>query len=291
MGSDKFHSEEEGAFFMEPDDEDNGFVASFLEMKYSEKGNVRLDLLRVKKEGSAAMGGDKLHSEEEGAFFMEPDDEDDGFVALNQHGDDVRDGHHARLRAGGDAPFCESCVYAKAKRVSVPKDREGPHGGKIGDEVHPDLYDAIRSTHLYLMRVKSETFGASQKYAAWCETQLEVKIKILHWDRGGEYMDSKFIDFLKKDDGWVLMKKNEGEDNISSIPRVSAPIAPQTKAHIETIVEPRPATLPPVSEHPVPLAPASEPDPPARHIRKPSQCILDIIEGRAVTSLPKPVLT
>jgi hypothetical protein len=58
--------------------------------------------------------------------------------------------------------------------------------------------DATRFTHLYLMHAKSKTFDAFQKYAAWCETQLKVKIKILHPDRGGEYMDSKFIDFLKK---------------------------------------------------------------------------------------------
>ena len=52
-------------------------------------------------------------------------------------------------------------------------------------------------THLYLLRVKSEAFKSYKQYEAWCATQLGVSIKILHSDRGGEYMDKGFILYLK----------------------------------------------------------------------------------------------
>jgi len=113
--------------------------------------------------------------------------------------------------------FCESCVYAKATRKPVAKAREGECATSFGDEVHSDLWgpapvetkggrkyyvsftdDATRFTHLYLLRAKSDTFDAYQKYEAWCNTQLDARVKILHSDRGGEYMDNKFIEHLKK---------------------------------------------------------------------------------------------
>ena len=36
--------------------------------------------------------------------------------------------------------FCESCVYTKATRKSIPKAREGEHANKFGKEVHSDLW-------------------------------------------------------------------------------------------------------------------------------------------------------
>jgi len=36
--------------------------------------------------------------------------------------------------------FCESCVYAKAMRKSIPKAREGERTKKFGKEVHSDLW-------------------------------------------------------------------------------------------------------------------------------------------------------
>ena len=116
----------------------------------------------------------------------------------------------------GDPFFCESCVYAKATRKPVPKVREGERATKFGDEVHSDLWgpapietkggrkyyitftdDMSRLTHLYLLRLKSEAFEAFKQYEAWCMTHLGVAIKVLHSDRGGEYMDKSFILYLK----------------------------------------------------------------------------------------------
>ncbi|PBK66925.1 hypothetical protein ARMSODRAFT_838483, partial [Armillaria solidipes] len=41
---------------------------------------------------------------------------------------------------GGVPTFCESCVFAKAKRKSVPKEREGQRKRTYGEEVYSDLW-------------------------------------------------------------------------------------------------------------------------------------------------------
>ena len=116
----------------------------------------------------------------------------------------------------GDPYFCESCVYAKATRKPVPKIRNGERATKFGDEVHSDLWgpapvatkggkryyitftdDMSRLTHLYLLRVKSDAFKTYKEYEAWCKTQLDAVIKVLHSDCGGEYLDKEFILYLK----------------------------------------------------------------------------------------------
>lgn len=115
----------------------------------------------------------------------------------------------------GQLHFCESCTYAKAMRKSVPKVREGDRGTEFGGEVHsnvwgPSLIESkggkryyitftdgkTRLTHLYLVAKKNEAFELYKDYEAWCSTQLGAKIKILHWDRGGEYLGQEFILYL-----------------------------------------------------------------------------------------------
>src|SRR6266850_5910881 len=113
--------------------------------------------------------------------------------------------------------FCESCVYAKATRKPIAKVREGKCAKNFGDKIHTDLWgpapvetkggrkyyitftdDAMRFTHLYLLRAKSEAFEAYKKYEAWCLTQKNTKIKVLHSDQGGEYLDTEFRAYLAK---------------------------------------------------------------------------------------------
>ena len=79
--------------------------------------------------------------------------------------------------------FCESCVYAKAARKSVPNIREGKRASEFGGEVHSDLWgkspveskggklyyvtfidDKTRLTHLYLLKTKDETAAAYGYY-------------------------------------------------------------------------------------------------------------------------------
>ena len=116
----------------------------------------------------------------------------------------------------GNPFFCESCVYAKATRKSVPKARQGERATKFGQETHSDLWgpapveskggkhyyvthidDKMRLTHLNLLRKKSEAPAAYKAYEAWCETQLGAHLKILNSDRGGEYQGAEFVKYLK----------------------------------------------------------------------------------------------
>ena len=74
---------------------------------------------------------------------------------------------------------CPSCEYGKAHRKPIKKEREAPRAGKIGEEVHSDVWgpspvktiggreyyltytdDHSRYSKLYLQRLKSETFAA-----------------------------------------------------------------------------------------------------------------------------------
>jgi len=131
----------------------------------------------------------------------------------------VKDGFVTGVRLesmpSGDLHFCESCTYAKATRKSVPKVREGDRATKFGGEVHSDVWGPLpveskggkcyyitftdnktRLTHLYLLARKNEAFESYKDYEAWCSTQLGAKIKILHSDRGGEYLGQEFILYL-----------------------------------------------------------------------------------------------
>jgi len=112
--------------------------------------------------------------------------------------------------------FCESCVYGKATRKSVPKIREGERATVFGGEIHSDLWgkspveskggknymdtyidDKTRLTHVYFLRTKDEQPNAYKGYEAWEENHMGVKIKVLNTDRGGEYLGGDFIAYLK----------------------------------------------------------------------------------------------
>jgi len=49
-------------------------------------------------------------------------------------------GVHLEPMPSGNPVFCESCVYAKTTRKSVPKAWEGEHTKMFGEEVHSDLW-------------------------------------------------------------------------------------------------------------------------------------------------------
>src|ERR1700678_1194625 len=117
--------------------------------------------------------------------------------------------------SSGDPFFCESCVYAKATRKIIPKAREGERAKVFAEEVHSDLWgpapvetkgkkcyyitftdDKTRLTDIYLLAKKNDAFESYKDYEAWCHTQLDVPVKVLHSDRGGEYLGREFILYL-----------------------------------------------------------------------------------------------
>ena len=114
--------------------------------------------------------------------------------------------------SSGDPFFCESCVYAKATRKAIPKEAEGNRAKAFGEEVHSDLWgpapvetkgkkryyitftdDKTRLTNIYLLAKKNNAFESYKDYEAWCRTQLDVPVKTLHSDQGGEYLGKEFV--------------------------------------------------------------------------------------------------
>ena len=118
-----------------------------------------------------------------------------------------------RLESSPNADFfCESCVYAKATRKSVPKTQEGKCAKEFSGEIHSDVWgpapveskggkcyyitfmdDKTQFTNLYLLAKKSNAFKSYKNYKAWCYTQLDAHIKTLHSDWGGEYLGKESI--------------------------------------------------------------------------------------------------
>jgi len=118
--------------------------------------------------------------------------------------------------SSGEPTFCESCVYAKATRKPIAKVREGERAKEFADEVHTDLWgpvpvatlggrsyyisftdDKTRLTYLHLLRRKSEALSTYRDFKAWCRNQHNANVKVLHSDRGGEYLGKEFSMHLK----------------------------------------------------------------------------------------------
>jgi hypothetical protein len=57
--------------------------------------------------------------------------------------------------------------------------------------------DATRLTVVYLLRRKSDVFPSYQQFDAWVRNTMETTIKVLHSDRGGEYLGKAFAKYLK----------------------------------------------------------------------------------------------
>ena len=114
--------------------------------------------------------------------------------------------------SSGDPFFCESYVYAKATWKSIPKAREGERVDVFAREVHSDLWgpapvetkgkkcyyitftdNKTQLTNIYLLVKKNDAFESYKAYEAWCRTQLDVPVKVLHSDRGGEYLGREFV--------------------------------------------------------------------------------------------------
>ena len=58
--------------------------------------------------------------------------------------------------------------------------------------------DYSRYTYVYLLKQKDEAFGAFKIFKAEVENQLNIKIKVLRSDRGGEYFSNEFTHFCEE---------------------------------------------------------------------------------------------
>ena len=109
--------------------------------------------------------------------------------------------------------FCKACVKAKSARQPFPKQSE-TCATKYGDCVHWDLWgparvkslnghyyvaacldDATRETKLYFQEKKSETIWSYKQDEALIKTQTGNQIKVVHSDRGSEFMSDEIINY------------------------------------------------------------------------------------------------
>ena len=113
-------------------------------------------------------------------------------------------------------PVCESCLEGKmTKRPFKAKgncatiqlelvhtDVSGPMSVQAQGEYEYFITftdDYSRYGYVYHMRHKSEAFDKFQEYKAEAKKQLDVHIKQLRSDRGGEYLSGEFKSYLAQE--------------------------------------------------------------------------------------------
>jgi hypothetical protein len=111
------------------------------------------------------------------------------------------------------ASSCDSCIlgkHQKQKFVSGVSYREKAlleivHMDLCGPMQTPSLIGSVyfmtfiddfsRKTWLYLLKLKSEAFEVFKRFNSMAENESGRTIKILRFDRGGEYKLNEFIEF------------------------------------------------------------------------------------------------
>ncbi|TYK28868.1 gag/pol protein [Cucumis melo var. makuwa] len=135
-----------------------------------------------------------------------------GHINLDQIGRLVKNGLLNKLE-DDSLPPCES--FLEGKMTKRPFIGKGYRAKEPLELIHSDLYgpmnvkaregfeyfisfidDYSRYGYLYLMEHKSEALEKLKEYETEVENLLSEKIKILRSDRGGEYMDLRFQDYM-----------------------------------------------------------------------------------------------
>lgn len=121
-----------------------------------------------------------------------------------------------QLDSTSSAEFCEACVKAKSTHKPFPKETSR-HTIKYGGVVHTDLWgpaqmvsvagssyymsftnDYLHKSQMVFLKHKSEALEAFKQYEKRLTTQHDrLHIKMLHSDRGGEYLSTNFDTYLK----------------------------------------------------------------------------------------------
>ena len=99
------------------------------------------------------------------------------------------------------SPFVGQMARAKDLLEIIHSDVCGPFGEMArGGFVYFITFidDLSRYGHLFLMKHKSESFEKFKEFKAQVENQTGKSIKTLRSDRGGEYLSTEFIHFLKE---------------------------------------------------------------------------------------------
>ncbi|BFG24560.1 hypothetical protein CerSpe_108340 [Prunus speciosa] len=114
--------------------------------------------------------------------------------------------------------FCKYCTMGKQSKVTFKlQDKEKRSTGVL-DYIHSDVWgpapvklldgaryyvtfldDFSRKVWVYFMKEKSDVFTKFKVWKAEVENLTGRKIKVLRSDNGGEYKDSKFLEFCKSE--------------------------------------------------------------------------------------------
>jgi len=107
----------------------------------------------------------------------------------------------------------ESCILGKKKRKKFEKDK-ATRPTQFIQLIHSDLMgpfqvksiqgasyvltfidDLSRMTFAYLLEHKDQTFEMFKEFKAFVENQINLRIKMLRSDNGGEYISNEFNEF------------------------------------------------------------------------------------------------
>jgi hypothetical protein len=110
-------------------------------------------------------------------------------------------------------PICEPCLAGKMNANPFPSSTT--RASKPLALIHTDLHgpfktrtisgyrywitfidDYTRFRAVMFLKSKDEAFNAFKRYKAYAENYLNAKIQCMRIDKGGEYMSTKFIDFM-----------------------------------------------------------------------------------------------
>jgi len=120
------------------------------------------------------------------------------------------------LNKSSTSDLCSTCVQGKVHRKAFPKESQtifmvygekvaidlwGPAqvtslGGNHYYQLYHDMF--THKNHIDFLKKKLEAFERYLKYKAWVKVQWGAIIKRLRFDGGGEYISTKFINYLKK---------------------------------------------------------------------------------------------
>ena len=113
---------------------------------------------------------------------------------------------------------CPSCIKAKITRSPIAKFRSSPRALRFGDLFHMDVWGPAKvhtihqctytltlvddATHWLeepLMKSKDESFPKYVAFQTLTKTQHGVTFKVLHSDRGGEFLSNEFTNYLQSE--------------------------------------------------------------------------------------------
>ena len=110
-------------------------------------------------------------------------------------------------------PICEPCLSGKMNANPFPSSKT--RASKPLELIHTDLHgpfktstisgyrywitfidDCTRFRAVMFLKTKDQAFDAFRRYKAYAENHLGTKIQCMRVDKGGEYMSTKFNDFM-----------------------------------------------------------------------------------------------